>query len=593
MDVYDFARKYLGQYKIKGDEIKAELCPYCKGGKHRDKDTFALNISKLTFNCKRASCGKAGSFVQLCRDFGEEADRQDNYEIFNKPKRVYKKPDAIIDPITNQAEQYLALRKITKPTLEKCGVASDSKGNIAFPYFDENNEHVFTKYRPAAKIRKGQMKAWREADTKPVLYLMNLCNYEKPLIITEGEIDCLSLYESGIDNAVSVPSGAEDLSWLDTCWNWLQPFKQIILFGDNDSPGRDMIQKLIIRLGAYRCYTIPTEYYKGCKDANEILYLHGKEAVKQAVDNAKPVPIAGLIDLSDVRPFDVKSVERVKSNIAFLDKEIGGFLMGELSVWTGKRAHGKSTLLGQLLIESVDQDMPVCAYSGELRADRFQYWINLQAAGTGNISRYYDTVRGKEVFYVEREKLEKILNWYKRKFFLYDNNIADNNAEETSILKVFEYAVKRYDCKVFLVDNLMTARYDTINDYDYYRAQSNFVGELVSFAKRYNVHVHLVAHPRKTQGSLENEDVSGSGDITNRADNVFSVERVQEADFDVLLRILKNRSEGATEKIGLKYDPICRRLYLPSIGNGKRYGWERQETEDRWWEPDKDQDMPF
>lgn len=567
----------MGQYKVKGDEIKATLCPYCKGGTHGDKETFALNISKQTYNCKRGSCGKSGTFWQLCRDFGEEADRQDNYEVFNKPKKAYKKPETIINPVTRQAEQYLALRKISKATLDKCSVGTDDKGNITFPYYDENNELVYIKFRPSRKLEKGDMKAWREADTKPILYLMNLCIYDKPLIITEGEIDALSLIEADIENVVSVPSGAEDLTWLDTCWNWLQQFNNIILFGDNDEPGREMIQKLIVRLGAYRCYTVPIELYEGCKDANELLFRHGKEALKQAVDNAKPIPIAGLIDLSDVRPLDIKNVERVKSNIAFLDMAIGGFLMGELSIWTGKRGHGKSTLLGQLMIESVDQNTPVCAYSGELRADRFQYWVNLQSAGANNISHYYDPIRSKEISYVGSEALKRILDWYRGKFFLYDNGVTDHNAEEAGILKVFEYAVKRYDCKVFLVDNLMTARFDTMNEGDYYRAQSNFVGELVSFAKRYNVHIHLVAHPRKTQGSLDNEDISGSGDITNRADNVFSVERVQEAEFDVILKVLKNRSEGASEKIGLKYNPICRRLYLPSLGDGKRYGWEKQD----------------
>lgn len=574
MNPYDFARKHMGEYKIKGDEIKTTLCPYCKGGTHGDKDTFALSISKLTYNCKRGSCGKSGTFWQLCRDFGEVADRQDNYEVF-RSKRIYKKPQTKLNPITDQAEQYLFLRKISKATLDKCSVGTDEKANITFPYYDENNELVFIKFRPARKLEKGDMKAWREAETKPVLYLMNLCSADRPLIITEGEIDALSLIESGIDNVVSVPSGSEDLTWLDTCWGWLQSFNKIILFGDNDAPGREMIQGLILRLGSYRAYTIPSESYKGCKDANELLYRYGKEAIAGAVESANPVPIAGLIDLSEVMPYDVKNVQRVKSNISFLDRAIGGFLMGEVSIWTGKRAHGKSTLLGQLLLESVEQNTPVCAYSGELRADRFQYWINLQAAGTGKISQYYDTVRGKDVAYIDKDTLSKILDWYRGKFFLYDNDIADQNAEEASILRVFEYAIKRYDCKVFLVDNLMTARYDSANETDYYRRQSSFVGELVSFAKRYNVHIHLVAHPRKTSGSLDNEDISGSGDITNRADNVFSVERVQDAEFDVMLNILKNRSEGAKEKIGLRYSPICRRLYLPSLGDGKRYGWVR------------------
>ena len=59
---------------------------------------------------------------------------------------------------------------------------------------------------------------------------------------------------------------------------------------------------------------------------------------------------------------------------------------------------------------------------------------------------------------------------------------------------------------------------------DYFRAQSNFAGRLVQFAKTRGVHVHLVAHPRKsdkTRKHLSSDDVGGSGDLTNRADNVF------------------------------------------------------------------------
>ena len=142
------------------------------------------------------------------------------------------------------------------------------------------------------------------------------------------------------------------------------------------------------------------------------------------------------------------------------------------------------------------------------------------------------------------------------------------------------YAVKRYNCRVFMIDNLMTCRYSTESDNNFYRMQSNLVGLFIEFAKRYEVHVHLVAHPRKTSGALENDDVSGSGDITNWADNVFSLERLSEKDraahgCDVALKVLKSRAEGITGQVGLNYDKISRRLYLPSKGNTKVFGWER------------------
>jgi len=590
MNVYEFARNYLNPYKVKGNELVPMLCPFCLGGTHKDKETFAINISKLTYNCMRGSCGKTGAFFQLCKEFGVEADR-DNFELYQQPNRTYKKPESKIEMPCLQVEKYLALRKISRQTMDLLKVGSDDKGNIMFPYY-ENGELVLIKYRPAKKIKKGERKAWREEGGKPILWGMDLCTNELPLVIVEGEIDLLSCYESGLKNIVSVPSGAEDLNWVELCWNWLQQFDKIILFGDNDDPGKEMIRKLILKLGEYRCWVVENKY----KDANELLYYDGKDAVVSVVENAKEIPVIGLINLADVVPVDVKNIPRVASCIRALDEAIGGFLLGELSVWTGKRGQGKSTLLGQMLLNAVDSGNRVCAYSGELRADRFQYWINLQAAGKTSISRYFDEFRRREISYVEKETLNKIKSWYNGKFWLYDNNINSENIQETGILKIFTYAVKRYDCKMFLIDNLMTSRFSVRNEQNYYRAQAEFVGELVSFAKKYNVHIHLVAHPRKTQGELSNDDISGTSEITDRADNVFSLDRVEDIkakmECDNILTILKNRSEGVmNEKIGLKFCKVSRRMYQTQ--DAIKYGWDKTEVAPSWYQ-DKDLDeLPF
>ena len=103
-----------------------------------------------------------------------------------------------------------------------------------------------------------------------------------------------------------------------------------------------------------------------------------------------------------------------------------------------------------------------------------------------------------------------------------------DNHDEGNILRLFEYAHRRYDCDVFLVDNIMTAALKDAATLGYWQAQSVFTGRLVAFAKGRGVHVHLVAHPRKTDKRIEADDVGGSADITNRADNVFKVERVKD-----------------------------------------------------------------
>lgn len=569
MNCFDFARRHFGEFKTHGSELIPKLCPYCHGGSKANKETFALNFENKTFNCKRGSCGKQGHFTQLCKDFGEQADRDEQY--YEVPRmKSFKKPESKVETATEKVENYLKIRGFSKATWERYGVG-EHNGAIAFPY-KEKGETVLMKFRKPEKYTGNGMKAWREEGGKSVLWGMDLCDITKPLVITEGEYDTLALAECGIENVVSVPSGASDLTWIDNCWDWLHQFEKIIFWGDNDEPGKKMVQDCILRLGQDRCYLVTSQY----KDANESLFKAGREITAVEVELAKPVPVYGLLDLADIIPVDVIHSPKVKSGISSIDADIQGFLMGELSVWSGKSGQGKSTLLGQVLLNAVEVGESVCAYSGELRADRFQYWVNLQAAGRENIIPYKDASGGKEYGVLRQEIVKQIREWYRGKFWLYDNSIADNG-EETSVLKVFQYAAKRYGCKVFLVDNLMTSRFTARNDNDFYRAQSNFVGELVHFAKAYGVHVHLVAHPRKTSGKLGKDDISGTADINNRADNVFTVDRAGENEpLSASVTILKNRSFGIQDQeYGLHFDTLSKRFWgqTDTIGEGFAFGW--------------------
>lgn len=578
MDVLTFANKYLQPYKVKGEEINAENCPFCSG-QSKDRYKFYLNVDKQTFKCHRASCSKKGHFSELCKHFGETMDTVER-EAWVPPK-TYKKPEITSTALSPAAEEYLRTRKISSETIKTFNL-TEKNGNIVFPFYDENSELVFIKYRPARKINPGEKKATREPGGKPILFGMDLCSFDKPLIITEGELDALAVYESGVDNVVSVPSGASDFTWIDHCWDWLSEFKKIILFGDSDVPGKEMVKKLCIKLGEDRCYTVEQKKHK---DANELLYKEGKEAVKAAIEEAKPIPFEGIIDLADVFPEDETNIPRIRTNIKWLDKMMGGFLFGELSVWTGRRGEGKSTFLGQMLIEAINEGYNVCVYTGELTAVRFQSWIHKQMAGPGHIRQHEDWLTKKTIYSLPKEIHDRLRAWYKGRLFLYDNTVNAEKTEENSIIRVFSYAARRYDCKMFMVDNLMTAKIDEINDNDYYRRQSIFVGKLVEFAKVHNVHVHLVAHPNKARGSLDNESVSGSGDIVNKADNSFAIERQYDnANMNALLKIMKCRSEGGVmnEKIGLMFEEKSKRFWNPGDPGSKdrKYSWEAEECQE-------------
>lgn len=312
-------------------------------------------------------------------------------------------------------------------------------------------------------------------------------------------------------------------------------------------------------------------------NVREALDAGGKEAVDRLMIGAVERPAAGLLDLAEVeRKRDQPSI---LTGIPELDRSIGGLYAGEVSVLTGKRGGGKSTLAGQFLIEALNQGFPVCAYSGELPSWRFKQWASLQAAGPDNVVECRDRYSDKVFYSVPTEIQEQIDAWWRGRFWLYDNRLAN---DEDSILQLFEFAARRHDACTFLVDNLMTVRFSSTADRDFYRGQSAFTGRLVEFAKKFEVHVLFIAHPRKVESgrALDADDIGGSGDISNRADNVFSLTRLEdqtaeEKGFQTGLRVLKNRQFGELASIGLCYEPKSRRFYKSGTGTPyKRYGWE-------------------
>lgn len=568
MKPIEYAEKYLGEFKIRGAEIVPKYCPFCLGGRSHDQNTFALNMEKETYNCQRGSCNVTGHFSELLREKGEHVEKR-NME-YSKPKKEYKPQNVSVSPAKDKVEEYLRKRGFSKETWEARGVG-EKAGVIVFPYY-EDGELVLVKYRRPEKFNGKGQKAWREEGGKPVFWGMDECNPEYPLIIVEGEFDALALDEVGAKNVVSVPSGNKDLECVNLCWDWLNQFNKVVIWPDSDDAGQEMANNLIQRIGAWRCWLIETDY----KDANEALYKAGKEGVIEILNSAREVPISGLIRLSQVKHFDPADAEKIQSSIAPINMYLSGYMMGLLTVVTGINGSGKSTFYGQELLNAIDQGYRVCAYSGELPAPMFRFWIDLQAAGPRHLEARYDDRRGEEIYKPKKEVIQRIRDWYNDSFFLHD---SFGGVNEDRLLEVFEYAFRRYNCKLFLVDNLMTTNLDS-NERDFYRRQSNFVGKLKEFAHTNGTHVVLVAHPRKTEGRLTKMDIMGSGDITNRPDNVFGVHRFNDEEkfrqnADGVIDVFKNRIFGKQDiEIFTMFDEKCKRFYVSDReAVDKDYGW--------------------
>lgn len=342
---------------------------------------------------------------------------------------------------------------------------------------------------------------------------------------------------------------------------------------------------------------IRPEDYKGCKDANEILIRYGKQALVDAVDNAIPVKDPQIISLYDVESINISEIENISTGMPSLNRIIGGFYMGQLILVTGERGLGKSTLASQFGTMALRSGYNVFFYSGELMNWYFKEWFERQISGRNFINKTISSL-GHEDYSVDAQYLPYMREWYKESAYLYDNSSLGDRSEEESLLKVLETAIKQYGCRVLFVDNLMTAIADDVT-VDQFRQQTKFVGELARMAKRFNVLIFLIAHPRKrVTVDFDNDDVAGSSNITNLVDVVMRYSRPKDTpsneDTDEReLTILKNRLTGQINRKGIRlfFDAASKRISESPDGFDWKLGWEKLMIDTS--PEDDDYELPF
>lgn len=533
-----------------------------------------------------------------------------------KTKREYKYPKHETNFDRSNVEQYLALRGISEDTLNYCDIQEDDHKNIVFNYYNTNDVLMTVKYRPARKLKDKEIKTWcqKDVDTTPLLFNMNRIDPTQPLVVTEGEIDTLSVIEAGYKNVVSVPLGAGNDHWIEENWEWLEQFDKIIIWADNDDAGYKMRKNVIPRLGNWKGYFVelPNEIEKdgkqiSVKDINEVLFYFGKEKVLEFINNAKEVPIANVVDFADVEDFDIDKAEGIYTGIKQLDGYLSKLFFGTFNIFTGINGSGKSTLLNQLgVCEPLNQGYDVGCYSGELPNWQFKNWVLYNLAGRRHVE---SIVKPNQpiVYKIKPETKQKMSEYYRGRLFLYDDKV-DRTAK--AILDKMTEMARKNGTKVFIIDNFTVVDMES-NDKNKWDKQKEFVVNLVNFATNYNVLVILVVHPHKmdTIRRMTKMDVQGSSSAIDLAHRIIGVHRVRPKEkegtknkqgeytvqpnpYDVMIDIFKDRLIGFEDvEVGCYYDRASRRFWTDTDELDKQYSWDKEVYKNKLPNP-KDKEIP-
>lgn len=288
--------------------------------------------------------------------------------------------------------------------------------------------------------------------------------------------------------------------------------------------------------------------------------------------------------LTEIQSVDRSQIVSIPSGFIELDRRIIGFNKGEVTLWSGKNGSAKSTILSQLMINGIERGFKAILFSGELQGHRVKNWINLQAAGR----QYNEPTIYQGVFATPKNIADKINKWFDNKLWIY-NNAYGSNFEQ--LMSDLIEVIKEKDIDFIIIDNLMALDIESLDGYKNDK-QTAFIKRVSDFAKINNIHIHLVAHPRKNVGFLRKEDIAGTADLTNMVDNViishrnnidfqksvgefFPAEMNQFlSEFSNYIEVCKNRDLGVIDHIvGLHYEVESKRLLNQRYEN-LCYDWQ-------------------
>ncbi|MBP7340663.1 toprim domain-containing protein [Niveispirillum sp.] len=356
-----------------------------------------------------------------------------------------------------------------------------------FPYI-RNGETYAGKFRGIQKKdSQGRSNFRSTKDVVRGLYNIDALSrdQDQPVVITEGEIDALSVIQSGFIRAVSLPDGwtaqGNKTEAIVEAEEALRRSPYVIVAGDNDEAGESLPRVMATILSGHDVrYAIWPE---GCKDANDVLVCHGEGVLAKCLNEAKRIdPPGGVISgFSDMPPMSAQRVLRIGKEP--FDKVIA-LEIGEISVWTGLPGAGKSTLTIWTADEvSIHEKVRVGLIGFETHAFRIR----------DQLCRAKHRKAFRDLSEAERDKLLADLDARWR--------LVHTSADAQHHLGWLESMVKtlaiRDRCRIIIIDpwnelEHLPEKGESMTNY------INFAIKTIrSWAKALECHIAIVAHPAK------------------------------------------------------------------------------------------------
>lgn len=434
------------------------------------------------------------------------------------------------------------------------GTVNVVAGDVYFGEIGETVPAIGFLHPAGIKWRAMDQRAYTiEGKVKDFFLMDRLPKKIKRLVITEGEIDALSILEAGVDGStgvVSVPHGAKSLKRNGVLGRLSEKIgdAEVVVATDADAEGRSCKNDLVAHFGHARCKIV--NWPEGVKDANDVL-SQGKELLG-LIDRAKREKMPGI-----VRPLDLmKEINGIRTGGLQPGERIGldsvdrlvSIMPTQMTVVTGIPGSGKSEWIDFVMWKLAEKGWKFLVFSAEnpipfhiakLLEKRVGFSLN-------------DTV--------SNELYEESVRWLDQHFRFFDSTVS------SSLDSIFKRAVFMLEedpgYKGLVIDPFNYIDPDTSGNTET-QSISNTLTLIHRFAKKYNVHVFICAHPQKMyRGNGGNipevgpYDINGSAAWFNKTDFGISVSRLVEDPTMTQIHVWKCRFKwmGEVGKATLKYD---------------------------------------
>jgi len=189
------------------------------------------------------------------------------------------------------------------------------------------------------------------------------------------------------------------------------------------------------------------------------------------------------------------------------------FRSGEVTVWAGLNGSGKSMMTSQVALGLVKQKQRVCIASFEMKPKVTLKRMIRQFSGKSLESTNYQLTPVQQ----KLDAITRFKTFANNYMYFYDQQ---GTVRPEIIIAMCKYCAEELGITHIVVDNLMKC----ISGEDNYNGQKDFVDQLTSVARDYNIHIHLVHHIRKLANDEirpSKSDLRGSSSITDQVDNVL------------------------------------------------------------------------